>query len=229
MLFQRLIHGILCSMKYLLLLALTVLCLLMHFELDISLKESGLLARFSQPAYSKQNLVFLAAMEHEDNNSIKITTVAQNYVPVAKTLVDDSILHEDIVARVIDVIDGDTIEVMLSGEIQRVRYIGVNTPELGEPCYREATAANRKLVKDKVVTLYSDETDTDRYGRLLRYVFVGDVLVERELVARGFAEAVRYRSDDDYYEEFTALEQSAAAAGSGCHPSGIFADDSAVR
>jgi len=77
--------------------------------------------------------------------------------------------------------------------------------------------------------LERDETDRDPYGRLLRYVYAGGVLVERQLIAEGFAEAVRYRSDDNFYDEFVALEQAAAEQGLGCHITGIFDDGSLVR
>ncbi len=92
-------------------------------------------------------------------------------------------------ALVVDVIDGDTIDVRLGGDTYRVRYIGVNTPERDEPCYFEATAANAVLVEGQTVTLVRDVSETDRYGRLLRYVYAGPVFVNAELVAQGYAEA----------------------------------------
>ena len=74
-----------------------------------------------------------------------------------------------------------------------------------------------------------DETDRDDNGRLLRYVYANGVLVERQLISLGFAEVVRYRSDDNFYDEFRELEQQAAEQGLGCHPTGIFDDGSFVR
>ena len=93
-------------------------------------------------------------------------------------------------ATVLRVVDGDTIDIEINGERQRVRYIGMNTPERGEPCFDEATQANVDLALGKAVHLVSDVSETDRYGRLLRYVYVGDVFVNLELVAQGYAEAV---------------------------------------
>lgn len=95
-------------------------------------------------------------------------------------------------AVVTNVIDGDTIDVLLNGEAKRVRYIGIDTPEPhrdGEPaCYaHEATEANRELVDGKTVSLVADAEDTDRFGRLLRYVYVDDEFVNASLVADGFA------------------------------------------
>ncbi|NDJ51833.1 MAG: nuclease, partial [Chloroflexi bacterium] len=75
------------------------------------------------------------------------------------------------------VVDGDTVDVAIQGEVFRVRYIGVDTPESNEPCFDEATAANAQLVAGQNVTLVRDVSDTDQFGRLLRYVYVGTVFV----------------------------------------------------
>jgi len=131
-------------------------------------------------------------------------------------------------ATVLRVVDGDTIDVEINGERQRVRYIGMNTPERNEPCFDEATQANVDLALGKAVHLVSDVSETDRYGRLLRYVYVGDVFVNLELVAQGYAEAVLYRPDDRHYELFSELEAEATQAGLGCHQTGVF-DDSDAR
>lgn len=131
--------------------------------------------------------------------------------------------------RVLTVVDGDTIGVEIDGAERRIRYVGINTPERDEPCYQEATAANARLVEGQIVTLVRDQTDTDRFGRLLRYVYVGDTLVGRELVAGGYAEAVLYEPDDRHYDEYLRLEREAARANRGCHPTGIFDDGSDVR
>ncbi|MDX2162307.1 MAG: thermonuclease family protein [bacterium] len=131
--------------------------------------------------------------------------------------------------RVIDVIDGDTIDVEIDGRVERVRYVGVNTPERDETCYREARAANQALVSGQIVSLVRDESDTDRYDRLLRYVYVGGTFVNAELVRGGWAEAVLYRPDDREWANFAAVERDAAAAGRGCHPTGIFNDGNDER
>lgn len=128
------------------------------------------------------------------------------------------------------VIDGDTIDVRLSsGEVVRVRYVGVNTPERDEVCYAEATAANAALVQNQQVRLERDRTDRDRFDRLLRYVYVGSIFVNAELVRLGWAEVVLYEPDRREFENFRALEQAAQRAGLGCHPTGIFDDGSYTR
>jgi len=132
-------------------------------------------------------------------------------------------------AQVAQIVDGDTIEVLMDGVGYRVRYVGVNTPERDETCYSEATAANNALVSGQVVRMLRDESNTDQYGRLLRYIFVGERFVNTELVANGWAEAVEYNPDRRYTANFRVLEAEAREAGLGCHPTGIFDDGSDVR
>lgn len=133
------------------------------------------------------------------------------------------------VGRVTDVIDGDTIDVNVDGTVYRVRYIGVNTPERDQDCYREARQANIDLVRGQTVSLVRDVSDTDQYDRLLRFVYVGDTFVNASLVIDGWAEVVSYRPDTSRFTEFRGYEQEAARAGRGCHPTGIFDDGNYER
>ena len=130
---------------------------------------------------------------------------------------------------VIVVIDGDTIDVEIDGEVHRNRYIGVNTPERNEDCYDEASEANSLMIEGKSVRLVKDKSETDRYGRLLRYVYAGDTFVNLELVRQGYAEAVLYEPDSTYYEQFAKIEKNTAAKGLGCHATGIFSDGNLFR
>lgn len=121
-------------------------------------------------------------------------------------------------ARVQQVIDGDTIEVSVGGKNYRVRYIGVDTPETVHPdkaveCFgREATAKNRELVAGKTVRLVKDVSEMDRYGRLLRYVYIGDLFVNAEMVRLGYARATSFPPDVRHQEEFRRLEREAREA-----------------
>ena len=133
------------------------------------------------------------------------------------------------IGQVTRVVDGDTIDVLIDGRNVRVRYLQMNTPERDEPCYREATQANTELVQGKTVRLVPDVELIDPYDRLLRYIYVGDVLVNRVLVEQGYAEVALYPPNDKHYDEFLRLEAEAAADGRGCHPTGIFADGSTTR
>lgn len=118
-------------------------------------------------------------------------------------------------ARVLRVVDGDTIVVDLGGRRENVRYIGVDTPETVAPnrpveCFgREASAENKRLVDGKTVRLERDVSDRDRYGRLLRYVYLDDRMVNEELVRQGFATAVTYQPDVRENARFRQLERDA--------------------
>ncbi len=112
------------------------------------------------------------------------------------------------------VIDGDTI-VLSSGE--HVRYIGIDTPEINpeEPFARKATQVNRDLVEGKTVRLEKDTSETDRYGRLLRYIYAGDTFINLELVRLGLAEAKSYPPDTRYQLVLEAAEVEARLDGRG--------------
>ena len=124
-------------------------------------------------------------------------------------------------ARVITIVDGDTIRVVMNGQEYPVRYIGIDTPEIVhpglpvEPFGPEAAEANRQLVLDRDVLLERDVSDTDAYGRLLRYVWVGDLMVNGELVRLGLAKANSYFPDVKYQDYLDGLEAEAFAAGLG--------------
>lgn len=116
--------------------------------------------------------------------------------------------------RVVQVVDGDTIDVILNERVVRLRYYGVDTPERGDRCFREAAERNNLLVKGHVLLL-PDSRDTDPFGRTLRYVFLDNgVSVDATLVAEGYGLA--WRADGRYREEIAGLEASARAAGEGC-------------
>ena len=118
-------------------------------------------------------------------------------------------------ARVIEVIDGDTITIEGG---YRVRYIGIDTPEVHpklEAFGNEAWQANREMVEGKVVRLEQDISQKDRYGRLLRYVYVDKLFVNAELVRRGLARVHAYPPDTKYHSHLEAMEMEAKQAGRG--------------
>lgn len=113
---------------------------------------------------------------------------------------------------VTQVIDGDTITVLLDdGNTYTVRYIGIDTPERDMPFFMEPYIANSDMVLQKEVILIKDVSETDQYGRLLRYVVVGDVFVNLELVRAGFAQAMRYPPDIACADAFSSAEQETRA------------------
>ena len=118
-------------------------------------------------------------------------------------------------ALVVRVIDGDTV-VIEGGE--RLRYIGMDTPEstTQHECFGdEATARNRDLVEGRVVALETDVSNRDRFGRLLRYVYVDGVMVNELLVLEGFATASTFPPDVKYQERFLAAQTAAREAAVG--------------
>ena len=121
----------------------------------------------------------------------------------------------DLVA-VMRVVDGDTIVVALGGSRgTKVRLIGIDTPERDECFYRAATERMRALVDGRSVKLVRDASETDRYGRLLRYVYVGTRSINATMVSEGFATAATYPPDVAHALEFVALERRARLAGRG--------------
>lgn len=114
--------------------------------------------------------------------------------------------------KVTRVIDGDTIEIE-GGE--RVRYIGIDTPETVDPrkpvqCFGvEASKKNKELVEGKSVRLEKDITNRDKYNRFLRYVWIGDTFVNLELVQQGFAQSYSYPPDIKYQDRFVAAQKVA--------------------
>lgn len=114
-------------------------------------------------------------------------------------------VHEHVVT-VARVIDGDTIEIEGG---HRVRYIGIDTPEKEEPYYWEALEANLKLVEGKEIWLEGDAEDRDQYGRLLRYVWVDNTMVNAELVRLGYAYSLSYPPNVKYQRYFLQMEKEA--------------------
>ncbi len=121
-------------------------------------------------------------------------------------------------ATVTRIVDGDTIDVQFpDARIERVRYTGIDTWETWDkPHGGHGTEANRALVEGKEVRLVKDVSNRDKYDRLLRYVYVGDVFVNAKLVKDGHAQAKDYPPDSTHAAEFAELEQQAKAANKGC-------------
>lgn len=150
-------------------------------------------------------------------SSVFSTTTAPAYSRTSTVVHANRIVPPQIVSnpyvRVTRAIDGDTIETE-AGE--KVRYIGVNSPESVDPrrsvqCFgQEASAYNRELVEGKNVRLVKDISETDKYGRLLRYVYLEDgTFVNLTLVQNGYARASTFPPDVKYSKTFVAAEREA--------------------
>ncbi|MGH2826593.1 MAG: thermonuclease family protein [Actinomycetota bacterium] len=132
------------------------------------------------------------------------------------------------IAEVTRVVDGDTIEVVVTGrshgpaagkagvgEVYKVRLIGIDTPESVKPgspveCFgKEASAAAAALLEGEEVTLVKDVEETDAYERLLRYVYLGEEMVNARLVLNGYASAYTYPPNVRHSELFVQLQREA--------------------
>jgi micrococcal nuclease len=126
-------------------------------------------------------------------------------------------------AQVLRVVDGDTIAVRLDGRTERVRYIGIDTPESVKPgtpvqCFaKAASAANKRLVEGQEVRLVHDAEARDRYGRTLAYVYRrrDGLFVNAELVRGGYAKPLEIRPNVAHALEFRRLAARARRAGQG--------------
>ncbi|MEK9169418.1 MAG: thermonuclease family protein [Patescibacteria group bacterium] len=138
------------------------------------------------------------------NNPLPKVSIVPTNIPTPTSFVGDKQI-----VLVTRVIDGDTIEI--GGKI-KVRYIGINTPEIyhdttdkktGEQCFaNESYLENKKLVEGKIITLVKDISDKDKYGRLLRYVYIDDLFVNDYLITNGFAKIMMIKPDLKYSQQF---------------------------
>ena len=123
----------------------------------------------------------------------------------------------DIAVKVVNVVDGDTIDVCcVQGKEERVRYIGINTSETYEYYFEVATTANRMLVEGKTVRLEFDVQERDRYGRLLAYVYLEHgTFVNAWLVENGYAQVMTIPPNLKHQDLFRRLQREAKEAGRG--------------
>lgn len=131
--------------------------------------------------------------------------------------------------RVIRVVDGDTAVIRVKNQDQKVRFIGMDTPEynpkrdISEPWGKEATEFTRSLLENKIVYLEKDASDTDKYGRWLRYIWLNppenpnhpsyeeikNKMVNGILVRNGYARAKEYKPDVKYTSIMRDIEKEA--------------------
>ena len=168
-------------------------------------------------------IIFFAFYSKPSNVS-QSAEFSQSEAELAKTSDQSSTLgSEDVTPkgeffRVTRVVDGDTIEIEGG---QTVRYIGIDTPETVHPqktveCFgREASNKNKELVEGKFVQLEKDVSETDKYGRLLRYVYADGVFVNELLVKEGFAHASSYPPDIKYQDLINSAQEEARSHNKG--------------
>ena len=145
-----------------------------------------------------------------------MTLLVPSLVWAAGTVGSELTTREAFVERVID---GDTIQL---GTGERVRYIGIDTPELHHPRKpvqrygREAKEFNRNLVEKRAVRLEFDVERYDKYGRLLAYIFLPDgTFVNAELLRQGYANLLTIPPNVKHTEQFVQAQKQAREAGRG--------------
>lgn len=146
----------------------------------------------------------------EPVQKVKSNTAPTTSISAAPTKQIEANLYQ-----VTRVIDGDTIQIEGG---KTVRYIGIDTPETKDPrkpvqCFgNEAYQRNKQLVEGKKVKLEKDISETDKYGRLLRYIYLQDgAFVNNILVLEGYAHSSSYPPDIKYQEIFKKSQQEASA------------------
>lgn len=110
------------------------------------------------------------------------------------------------------IIDGDTFEIENG---QKVRMLGINSPEKNEFYYHESAEKLAQLIKGRQVKLEAGPEDVDKYGRLLRYVFVDGKFVNVELIKGGYAVVHILNPDEKHFLEFKKAEKEAKERGLG--------------
>lgn len=116
----------------------------------------------------------------------------------------------------VSVYDGDTITVKADSKKEKIRLLGIDTPEMGQkPWGTKARDFTRGLVLNKDVRVETDAQPRDRYGRLLGYVYVGDTFVNEAIVREGHGVLLTYPPNVAHVENFRAAQTSAREAGKG--------------
>lgn len=149
----------------------------------------------------------------------------------SKKLQSEETLADQNLFLVTRVVDGDTIVVLQNGISDKIRLIGVDTPESVDPrraveCFgTEANAFTKSLIENKMVRLDADPTqgDRDKYGRLLRYVYDKNISINEKIIAEGYGHEYTYRLPYYYQIEFMDAEKRARETQKGLWALGVCA------
>lgn len=194
--------------KWLIIMGMLILFLFVFVILDYSknMKQSKQIALLHSQIESLQKQIKIEKQKTQLSIGKKVTDNQTETFKVARS------------------IDGDTIK-LENGQV--VRYIGIDAPETVDPrkpvqCFgKEASREDRKLVEGKKVILKKDVSETDKYGRLLRYVYVGNIFVNDYLVRNGYARVFSLPPDIKHQVQFKQAEKEARE-----NKRGLWADNS---
>lgn len=147
---------------------------------------------------------YLNNTQVSDVNNIKIETQ------------DTDVNNNSALYEVIRVVDGDTFVVKYNGENEKVRLIGIDTPESVHPDEEKNTefgdnvsSYTKEMLTGKKVQLEFDVEQRDQYGRLLAYVYINGQMYNKILLEKGYAKLATYPPNVKYVDEFTVLQKEA--------------------
>lgn len=176
----------------------------------------------SKLASTFQELVASPTPKITVEENIKGESTSVNFSPVPSEVVLDSTIENNdnadttkIIYRVVKVVDGDTVDVDIDGKVERLRLIGIDTPETVDPrkavqCFgKEASNKAKELLNGQSVSLESDGTqgERDKYKRLLRYVFLPDgTNFNLYMISEGYAHEYTYDKPYKYQADFKQAE-----------------------
>lgn len=164
------------------------------------------------------NVPSLTAVSATPESAISITTPSASPPPEIVHNADNASCIPDnphTLARIIEVLDGNTVRAYYDEKVFVVRYIGIEVPGERDVYGQAAYWKNTELVYAKDVVLIPGSTETDPRGRLLRYVLVGETFVNYELIQQGLASTIKSSSEFACAEIFQNAEEQAIAARSG--------------
>lgn len=132
------------------------------------------------------------------------------------TETNELVMEDTTLYKVVRVVDGDTIVVDFNDKDEKVRLIGIDTPESVHPDANKNTEEGitasdftKNLLSDKSVSLEFDVSERDRYGRLLAYVYLEGEMVNKTLLKEGYAQVATYPPNVAYVDDFTELQRIA--------------------
>jgi|SRR5579872_2522482 len=172
---------------------------------------------------SKKKILILSALIilSLDFLIYRFGAVKGDTVPAAQSAaVSESAPAGDGTYLITRVIDGDTVVVNMNGKEETIRLIGVNTPETVDPrkpvqCFGKQASDFLKnmLPQGTMVTLTADpsQSDRDKYGQLLRYIYLGDVLVNEEIIVQGYGFEYTYDVPYEFQKDFKATQNYASS------------------
>ena len=134
--------------------------------------------------------------------------------------------------EVVKIVDGDTVKLLIDGEVTTVRLIGIDTPESVHPTKEKnvpegklASEHTKELIEDKFVYVEYDKEPTDRYGRTLAYLYLDeDTMVNAQILEDGYAQVMTIAPNNKYADYFQELENEAKSSNAGLWSTGVFDD-----